>query len=586
MKTVDLEGIRDPEALGRVLETLPDRPEAHEEAARACERQGLPDLAAREWEIVLRLRPDHALALRRLAEAALERGDEAGACGFLRRLLEVRPEDGEAKALLEGMSSASPGRPEDPARESEVSLSDADLARFLDLFQGREDVHARQWCDPGGRHGYSPVPQPLTPVLLRNHILGNATLGVYVIRLDGTVKFLALDVDIGKRALEEASGLPDRAAGLRKSVHEAGLRLYRGLSELGLPALLEDSGFKGRHLWIPLETPIPAGRAFELGRRLAGRFHRDLPPELHVEYFPKQPSTEAGRRGLGNLIKLPLGIHRRSGRRSRFLDSEGRPVEDWRSLLSSIRRAVPGEIERVLALLESPPVLSAAKAEEPEAPPAAPPLPAPPSPAPPWSDADFERHPEISRLVRGCAVLGELVRQVRETRSLDRDEQVVVAQVLGRSPAGVAAVNYLFERCPDIGREARLKSPLAGNPISCAAVRRRLPHLAGRAGCACEFPGRKTYPSPVLHLRGASAGPPAAGNPPPPPGSETDEDLARRHAACAARLREVAEEEKGLRKALLDRLRVRPERALELPEGRLSIREIGGVEELHWEPRS
>jgi hypothetical protein len=562
----------DDKDLRKSLDARAGQTGGHDQAALLCEQRNLPDLAEREWALALRDNPRHSQALRRLADAALERGDATRARELLETLLKTSPSDADARALLASLEP--PARPA-PAPPKEPPPAEEDLARLLDLFQGREDVYARQWCDAGGRNGYSPVPQPLTPAALRNHLLGNATVGVYVIRLDSTVKFLALDLDIGKRALEEAAGLPERAAALRTAVNDAGLRLYRELNGLGLPPLLEDSGYKGRHLWILLDPPLPAARAFELGQRLVARLQPALPPELHIEFFPKQPSAGTGPRGLGNLIKLPLGIHRRSGRRSRFLDEGGRPVEDWRALLGTAPRLSPEDLDRAFGRLGvAAPVAEPPPSDRPEPPP----LPAPPPPAPPWSDSDFERHPEVARLIRGCPVLAALVRQVRETRALSRDEQVVVAQALGRTPGGVAAVNYLFGRCPDVGKESLLKSPLAGNPISCAAIRRRLPHVAGRVDCSCDFPRKpSSYPTPVLHLEDA---------PPPPaaPAAESDEEVARRHAACAARLREVSGEEKRLRLALVERLRARPERSLALPEGRLSVREAGGVEELVWEP--
>jgi hypothetical protein len=43
--------------------------------------------------------------------------------------------------------------------------------------------------------------------------------------------------------------------------------------------------------------------------------------------------------GIGNLIKLPLGIHPRTGRRSRLLQTEGTPRPDPYSLLRQQQRA-------------------------------------------------------------------------------------------------------------------------------------------------------------------------------------------------------------------------------------------------------
>ena len=57
---------------------------------------------------------------------------------------------------------------------------------FEALFSGREGVYARQWARPSGEGGYTPVHEPLTPAVIRNHLLGTFTAGLYPIRLDGT----------------------------------------------------------------------------------------------------------------------------------------------------------------------------------------------------------------------------------------------------------------------------------------------------------------------------------------------------------------------------------------------------------------
>lgn len=67
--------------------------------------------------------------------------------------------------------------------------------------------------------------------------------------------------------------------------------------------LLEDSGQKGRHLWLFLERPVPAHVARGFGQALV-RAHCPTDERLHLEVFPKQDRLD--RKGLGNLVKLPL----------------------------------------------------------------------------------------------------------------------------------------------------------------------------------------------------------------------------------------------------------------------------------------
>jgi len=80
------------------------------------------------------------------------------------------------------------------------------------LFRGRDDVYARRWEAPDGRHGYSPVLRagirrvrrqpiepaqclPLTDEAIRGHLEGAGVLGVYPLQLDETTAFLAIDLD-------------------------------------------------------------------------------------------------------------------------------------------------------------------------------------------------------------------------------------------------------------------------------------------------------------------------------------------------------------------------------------------------------
>jgi|GEM_PF-6165419 len=77
-----------------------------------------------------------------------------------------------------------------------------------------------------------------------------------------------------------------------------------------------------------------------------------LPPGLHLEFFPKQPKLQG--KGLANLIKLPLGVHRRTGYRSRLLDDQGQPLSDELAALRTVtrlpRRALYLAIEQLKAL--------------------------------------------------------------------------------------------------------------------------------------------------------------------------------------------------------------------------------------------
>ncbi|MFN3486647.1 MAG: TOTE conflict system archaeo-eukaryotic primase domain-containing protein, partial [Planctomycetota bacterium] len=318
------------EALALVLGARVGERGDHDRWARVAEKLGAYDWALRELELAVRDEPDRADTAIELAERYLECGRHEAAARLLVRLRErgtsPDPRVVELEALLRAeadlVSFPAPAEPGAPQ-----AVEDAQAVRFLSLFRGREDLWARQWCDERGRVGYSPVRDPLTPVVIRNHLLGNVTVGVYPIRVDDTVRFFAVDLDINRAALEAARTDPAAARKLREDLHVRGLAILCDLKEFGFDPLFEDSGYKGRHYWVFLERPEPAEVIWRLGESLLALLSVRLAPTMHLEFFPRQPSR-SGPAGVGNLIKLPLGVHRKTGRRSVFLDAAGRPVAD------------------------------------------------------------------------------------------------------------------------------------------------------------------------------------------------------------------------------------------------------------------
>ncbi|MBE7558482.1 hypothetical protein HS125_05900 [bacterium] len=176
-----------------------------------------------------------------------------------------------------------------------------------ELFVSRADVFAVQ-VRRGTGWGYQPVRRSLTDEDLLDHLEGEITLGVYPALSE--TRWLCIDIDSRDPAVVGAVG----------SAFEA----------RRIPFYLEDSGNKGRHVWVFWERPLANRKAREIGRSL-GAEH---------EIFPKQDRVVEGR--LGSLLKLPLGIHRTTGRRCVFVDSELRPYAGQLAFLKTIKR-VDGE---------------------------------------------------------------------------------------------------------------------------------------------------------------------------------------------------------------------------------------------------
>jgi len=188
-------------------------------------------------------------------------------------------------------------------------LADALIEKFLN----RTDVYAVQ--TPRG--GYIKVEEPLTRRIIAEHLRGKRTVGVYQLSQDSKVKWLCFDLDPEK--------LSDPANVARAILNVC---FERRLDKDGVEkprvwqhsVLLEASRYPdlSYHVWILFLLPAPAKVARWLGLRILELASLDL---RVVEVFPKQVSVSE-HSPFGNLVKLPLGLHRVECKWSRFLDFE------------------------------------------------------------------------------------------------------------------------------------------------------------------------------------------------------------------------------------------------------------------------
>ena len=78
---------------------------------------------------------------------------------------------------------------------------------------------------------------------------------------------------------------------------------------MAIPSYLEASR-RGGHLWFFFADKVPGEKARGFGMALSKKYRLDL------EVYPKQEYLQGGP---GSLIRVPLGIHQKSGQRYEFI---------------------------------------------------------------------------------------------------------------------------------------------------------------------------------------------------------------------------------------------------------------------------
>jgi len=244
--------------------------------------------------------------------------------------------------------------PEPSVPSRTVQLAADDRVRiFRSLFRGREDVYAVRWESKQGRSGYSPAcahewdpaicqkPRgkctrcsylPLTDEIVRAHLLGQRTIGIYPLLKDETCWFLAADFD--------KEGWKDDASAYLAACLSAGVPAYLERSRSG----------NGGHVWHFFEEAVPATMARKLGSTLLtaamDKRHR-IGLGSYDRLFPNQDTLPKG--GFGNLIALPLQRTPRDKGNSVFLDEDFQAWPDqWKGLegVRRIARELLGNIVR------------------------------------------------------------------------------------------------------------------------------------------------------------------------------------------------------------------------------------------------
>jgi len=227
----------------------------------------------------------------------------------------LRDENARLRAMLGIPDSGVASRPEASTQDLRKSGGDlttpaGKIALFRSLFRGREDVYAVRWEGKAGKSGYSPAaamdwrainaarPEerkciarktrmllPLTEEVIRKHLTGKHTVGIYPLLPDETCWFLAVDFD-------KKCWMADSTAFLQ-TCHR-----------FHVSAIVERSrSGNGAHVWTFFDRPVLAADARKLGCALLTRTmekRHEIGLDSYDRLFPSQDTLPKG--GFGNLI--------------------------------------------------------------------------------------------------------------------------------------------------------------------------------------------------------------------------------------------------------------------------------------------
>ena len=350
----------------------------------------------------------------------------------------------------------------------------AALHRYLTLFSGREDCFARQWAErKTGKHGYVPVKNALGPADLEDHLKGRKTYGIYLMRSDGLISVAAIDGDIKKHYRNGEITAQDRQR-IRKEASYLITRIKEMSAVVGCKPLIEFSGGKGYHMWFFFKSPTAPGPV----REALGRLTNTLAPDLSafsLEVFPKQ--DRLGGKGFGNLIKLPLGIHRLTGKRSYFVECANRSVDAQLDYLTMVRYADAQKMAEAWGSNKAAEVLVHPRLKA-------------------WADA----FPQLYRLQTLCLPLGQIISLFMECGRVSLREEKILYQTIGFLPDGRRMLHHLLSQANDYNPhmvDFRL-SRLRGTPLGC----KRIHSITGFSGEFCRFTAKGDYMHPLLHIEG------------------------------------------------------------------------------------
>lgn len=278
----------------------------------------------------------------------------------------------------------------------------------------------------------------------------------------------------------------ERQQYMKKCLQIAG-GIRREMKHMGLNTYLEQSGCRGYHVWLFFTEWIPVryiNLLSDIIEKKANALWKDS--GIQVEFFPNKTRIKNGKRG--QALKLPWGLHPKTGVRSVFLDEQEQYYSPQKDILQDVVSYGGNEVKRIISSnRQTEQVGDAAVSKE--------------------VDRDLQEFGEIGEAVRivvnSCNLLRYLCQKARKTHYLIHFERLTILYVFGHMgddgkefihKVMSFTLNYSYQ----ITQKFILHCP--EKPVSCLKLREQYRQISAETGCSCNFRRTKNcYPSPVFH---------------------------------------------------------------------------------------